>query len=257
MTESRWSKWIRRWIQWSRKHFRPQQIQNGRVRIDLREGAFSKPELNQLYSDQYEIKERRIVEQRLRPDDIVLELGSGVGIVTITCCQIAGSERVHTVEANPRLEPILRRNFELNGVAPRLLMAMISSSDESGDFHASDFFLSSSCNEFAARATRGQVECRTVPAVALQRVLDEIRPTFLVVDIEGSEMEFLNPEVDLSSVERICLEVHPAKIGDEQTSRLIENLIQRGFWLSLTQSEGVVLYFERGTPPAISQRQAA
>ena len=45
---------------------------------------------------------------------IVLWAGPGFpGIVTITCCQIAGSERVHTVEANPRLEPILRRNSEL------------------------------------------------------------------------------------------------------------------------------------------------
>lgn len=257
MTVSRWTKWSRQWTRLTRKLFQPGQIQIGRVRIDLREWAFSKEARQLLYIDRYEYKERQIIEQLLRPDDIVLELGSGIGIVTITCCQITGSERVHTFEANPRLEAILRRNFELNGVAPHLQMAMISSQSGTEDFHISDFFLSSSRYESAVRASPQAFECQTVPTVSLRQVLEEIRPTFLVVDIEGSELEFLNPEVDLSSVERICMEVHPAKIGDEQTSRLIENLMQRGFWLSLNQSEGIVLYFERGTRPAQTQRRAA
>lgn len=39
--------------------------------------------------------------------------------------------------------------------------------------------------------------------------------------------------------------------------RLIDHRIQRGFWLSLNQSEGIVLYFERGARPADVQRRAA
>ncbi len=257
MKVSRWTKWTRKWTNRSRKLFRPKQIQNGHVRIDMRAGAYSKSERNQLYSDQYEIRERHIVEQRLRPDDIVLELGSGVGIVTITCCQIAGSERVHTFEANPKMEAILKRNFDLNGVTPHLQMVMISSRAGTAEFHVSDKVLLSSRYVSAACASQANSECITVPTVSLQRVLAEIQPTFLVVDIEGGELELLDKDVDLSSVERICIEVHPAIIGDEQAGRLIENLIQRGFWLSLHWSEGIVLYFERGSRPANTQRRAA
>lgn len=257
MTVSRWTKWSRKWTRLTRKLFHPGQIQNGRVRIDMRKWMFSKEARQLLYIDRYEYKERQIVEQQLRPDDIVLELGSGVGIVTITCCQIAGSERVHTFEANPKLEAALRRNFELNGVAPHLRMAMISRTAGTGELYVSDHFLSSCPYESATRTIDAKFECISVPTVSLQRVLEEIQPTFLVIDIEGGEIELLNPEVDLSSVQRICLEVHPAKIGDELTSRLIENLMQRGFWLSLIQSEGIVLYFERRSQTIGKHRSAA
>ena len=247
---------VSRWTKLTRKLFRPKQIQNGSVRIDMREWTSTK-QARDLYYDRHEATERQIIEQRLRPDDIVLELGSGMGIITITCCQITGSDRVHTFEANPQMEPTLRRNFELNGVTPHLQMAMISSAAGTEEFHVSDKFLLSSRYESAARASRAKSESTTVPTVSLQQVLQQIQPTFLVVDIEGGELELLDPGVDLSSVQRICIEVHPAIIGDEQSGRLIENLIQRGFWLSLNWSNGIVLYFERRTPATDSQRQAA
>lgn len=247
---------VSRWTQLTRTLLRPRQIQNGRVRIDIGELACSK-RARDLYADRYEAEERHIIEQRLRPDDIVLELGSGMGIVTIVCCQIAGSERVHTFEANPKMEATLLRNFALNGVTPHLQMAMISSAEGTDQFHVSDKVLLSSRYESATRISRAKVECTTVPTVSLQRVLQEVQPTFLVVDIEGGELELLNDGIDLSSVERICIEVHPAIIGDEQAGRLIENLIQRGFWLSLEWSDGIVLYFERTSGSAASQQREA
>lgn len=247
---------VSRWTQFTRTLLRPRQIQNGRVRIDIGELAYSK-RARDLYADRHEAKERHIIEQRLRPDDIVLELGSGMGIVTISCCQIAGSERVHTFEANPKMEATLRRNFALNGVTPHLQMAMISSAEGTDQFHVSDKFLLSSRYESATRISSAKVECTTVPTVSLQRVLREVQPTFLVVDIEGGELELLNEGIDLSSVQRICIEVHPAIIGDEQAGRLIENLIQRGFWLSMEWSNGIVLYFERASGTAASMKRAA
>jgi tRNA G37 N-methylase Trm5 len=78
---------VSRWTKLTRKLFRPKQIQNGSVRIDMREWTSTR-QARDLYYDRHEAAERQIIEQRLRPDDIVLELGSGMGIVTISCCQI-------------------------------------------------------------------------------------------------------------------------------------------------------------------------
>jgi FkbM family methyltransferase len=225
------------------------------VWIDVGDLAYSR-RARDLYADRHEAEERRVIENRLRPEDVVLELGSGMGIVTVTCCQIAGSERVFTFEANPRMEQPLRHQFSINGVTPQLNMAMVASEDGTAEFHVSEKFLISSRFESATRVSRAAVTRTTVPTVSLPRLLHELRPTFLVVDIEGGELELMHPAVDLASVERICIEVHPQIIGDDKAGELVAHLIQQGFRLSLEWSQGIVLYFER-VVPAGSARIAA
>jgi FkbM family methyltransferase len=234
-----------RWLRYQyRKVVRPRRITNGGVTIDL--GPIARTRYARaIYRDVHEGAEREIVGRHLRADDVVLELGAGLGVVTILCAQRVGSERVHTFEANPQLEPLLRRNFALNGVSPRLTMQMVCLDAGPQEFHVSERFVVSSRHAAATGGAGETATATSVPSASLPEVLHRLRPTFLVADIEGGELDLADERVDLSSVQRICVEVHPHITGDEGVSRLIEALLGKGFSLRLGQSRGCVLLFER------------
>ena len=230
------------WLRYQfRKLTRPRIVTNGGVRIDLGPVAGTRY-ARSFYRDTHERDEREIISRHIAQGDTVLELGAGMGIVTILCCQRVGCDRVHTFEANRSLEPTLRRNFELNGVAPRLDLRMVSLSAEPQEFFVSDRFVLSSRHEPADRSGARRTTTDSVP---LADVLSEVRPTFLIIDIEGGELDLADPSVDLAGVRKVCLEVHPHIIGDDGVSRVVAALIARGFELCLSESRGIVLYFER------------
>lgn len=64
------------------------------------------------------------VAAKLDADDVVMDVGTGIGLVATLCAQRIGSERVYTYEANPALERPIRETFELNRVSPHLEMCM-------------------------------------------------------------------------------------------------------------------------------------
>ena len=234
---------MKHWIRYQyRKLTRPRQITNQGITLDLGPAAGTRY-ARSLYRDDHERDERTIVGRHLRPDDVVLELGAGLGLVTILCCQRVGSERVFTFEANPQLEPVLRRNFALNGVSPQLDLRMVSLTSGAQEFHVAERFIQSSRlppAEESAASTSTQVD-----AVALGDVLARIQPTFLVMDIEGGELDLADPRVDLAGVRDICLELHPHLIGDDGVSRVVAALLSRGFSLRWQESRGNVVLFSR------------
>ena len=55
--------------------------------------------------------ERDLILDYLKPDDVVLELGGGIGMLFIAIALKIGSEGVFSYEGNPALELIVRDNF--------------------------------------------------------------------------------------------------------------------------------------------------
>ncbi len=155
----------------------------------------------------YETTEARIVRYAIEPDDTVLELGTGLGFLASLCSKRIGDGRVHTYEANPALERIIRKNFRLNGIAPRLEMCVLG--EEAGfiTFWVMDTFWSSSTirRHPNARPIR-------VPVKRFNDELGRIRPSFLIVDIEGGEHDFIR-YARLDGVRKICIEPHPDIVG--------------------------------------------
>ena len=94
-----------------------------------------------LYSERYERSESRCAVVALSPDDVVLEVGSGLGYLSTICALRLGSERVHTYEADPGLIPRIRRHHALNGVAPEVHNAMLAGSTGSASFFVAAWFL--------------------------------------------------------------------------------------------------------------------
>jgi hypothetical protein len=67
-------------------------------------------------SNRYERPEVQSLGHILRPDDRVMELGAGVGVVSTVAARTVGPENVLCVEADPGLQGLLRETHRLNGV---------------------------------------------------------------------------------------------------------------------------------------------
>lgn len=191
----------------------------------------------EIYLGDYEAKEIEIIGKRLDPDDIVFEVGAGLGFLSAFCARLAGSERVFTYEANPELIPLIRATHAKNGVAPTLTNALLAQGDGEREFRIDDDF-------WASSAHRGGGRSITVRQLDLNTELARVRPTFMIVDIEGGEVEFF-AGADLSMVRKICVETHLDVLGDRPLSEMFALLVTQGFALDFSLIRKNVFYFHR------------
>jgi FkbM family methyltransferase len=194
--------------------------------VELALGSDATPALRRaLYAERYERGEARCVLLRLAPDDVVLEVGAGAGFLSTLCALRVGSGRVTAVEANPALLPRIRATWAANDVAPRLVHGVLAREAGEAQLFVSPEFVSSSLHagdgSDAAAAVR-------VPQLAVNALLREVAPTFLVVDIEGAEAELL-PAIDWRGVRKLALELHPQRIGEAKSRQLLALLAAEGF----------------------------
>ena len=233
---------IKNWFRYQyRKLFRTRTISNDGLKIHLGDQA-SSSYARAIYRDTHEAEERAIVLRNLEPDDTVLECGAGMGVVTTLCCRQIGSDRVHAYEANAKLEPVLRQTFALNQVSPHLEMKMVSLDGGEQDFFATDRFVVSSRYD---NSDRYDGERQKLDSISIQKLIDELQPSFLIMDIEGAEVDLAAEELNLHSLKKLCIEMHPHIVGDEAITRLISNLIRQGFTLRMTECRDDVLFFSR------------
>ena len=128
------------------------------VRIWTDAAAVPKFVRSALFKGTYEDNERRLVRGLLKPGDRVLEIGTGIGLVSLVCAKICGAENVLSYEANPQLERIIRKNYELNGLTPNLRMRAITTDGRPVSFFRNDNIVSSSIAERTGFAEKMSVE---------------------------------------------------------------------------------------------------
>lgn len=187
----------------------------------------------------FELGEREAAVWDIRPGDIVLELGAGLGSVTLAIGMLHPNTPIIALEANPRLEEILKRNITKNNGNVEVIGALAALEDGEADFHIAPSFVSSSMLRVAKNA-------KTVsrPTVDVNRLLREKQPTVLVMDIEGSEIDLLQG-LDLGPVRRIVVEFHPTISANAAITDTIAHLIAQGFDLNLPHCRGQVVSFDR------------
>jgi FkbM family methyltransferase len=234
---------------WIRRGIGARVISYEGVRLPIDRAHFSESMVEELYRERYEEDEASIVRATLRPGDTVLDLGAGIGFISSLCAKLKAE--VHALEANPLLIPITERTFKLNGVHPRLRHAAVATSEGTIDlFVDTQFWGSSTVPGRGHQASRIQV-----PAIQLQALLDEIRPSFLICDIEGAE-SYLFQDADLSCVQTLVVEVHPKLVGWKSVRALVQNLFDSAFFLDTRMSRKNVLLFRREDEPASKNRSA-
>ncbi|MFP4007680.1 MAG: hypothetical protein ACLFV6_06675 [Spirulinaceae cyanobacterium] len=139
-----------------------------------------------------------------------MELGGGIGMLATACALKIGGDRVHSYEANPILETLIRDNYGLNNVSPHLKMCMLGRTHDTCTFYVCKHFARSSAYDL------------------LNDEIKRIQPTVLVMDVQGSEGELLG-FADLSGVRKLLVEMHPNVLEINQVNRLRRQLRAQGF----------------------------
>lgn len=195
-----------------------------------------------IYRGVHERAELDSLANMVRPDDIVLEVGAGCGIVTtFLATHLSDSRNMHVFEANGRMLNSIRAVAKANGVEPSITIAALAEQDGEIEFFVDDNFLSSSSVDRGGTARKV-----TVPAVSAQGLVDRIKPTLLVFDIEGAETLFAAVTLP-SSVRAICCEVHPHIIGSAAVSDVVNSFLNQGFALEVDWCHERTLAFQRAS----------
>jgi FkbM family methyltransferase len=178
-----------------------------------------------LFKESYETHERRLVCNLLKPEDRVLEIGAGIGVVSLVCARICGADRVLSYEANPLMERLIRKNYALNGWSPALRMRAVTSDGRPVSLYRSDNIVSSSLVERS-----GFAEEIVVDSDPFDEVIAQHRPTAVIMDVEGAEVELL-ANSSLCGVRHIIVEVHPHITGEVEIATMLEAVREKGFTL--------------------------
>ncbi len=199
----------------------------------------------------YEEPERLLLDGTLRPDDRYLELGAGIGFIATRACQLIGDDRVVAYEAVPELAAVATETTRRNGFQPAIFNAILGEEDGEADlFVANDFWASTTIT------TRGGRKIR-VPVRSFGSELARTQTTYLMVDIEGGELDLLGATELPWHVRAVCIELHPHFVGATAIQRLLVKLINDGFQLDLARSLGWVAFLSRDTQQPMSEDVAS
>jgi FkbM family methyltransferase len=213
------------------------------ILLDLPLGLMTPGIRHSFENNYYEsAEERQIRAGVVRKGDTVLEIGSAVGFLTCVIGKTGLADRIVSVEANPLLTEIARHTCRINDVSADVRNGLVCWSVADGDkgelFVAEEFWAGS---PLQVAGSGGRL---TVPNLPLERLLDELRPTLLVIDIEGGEVELLR-DARLDGVNRVMLELHQHLTGLEGVRSVFASLDREGFAYSQQLSASNIVTFER------------
>jgi len=178
-----------------------------------------------LRNGRYEAGELRHLQSLLKPDDRLLDLGGGLGLVAATASKLTPEGEILSVEAHPGLLPMIREVWRLNNVGNAELKhgLIANTAGAAAKFYArTDFWASS-----AEPHSRPFVDEYDVETLGLDALIHAFRPTIISCDIEGAE-EGLFDGLDLSGVRAIVLETHPKVYGVQARDTLLDTLKVKG-----------------------------
>lgn len=171
----------------------------------------------------YELAERRLAKAAIRSGDNVLEIGAGIGLVSLVCAKLAEPGRVTSYEANSSLAPLMVENFSLNGMLPRLVSKAVTEFGGEISFFKDERFIASSIINLNTGS-----EKITVESDSIDTAIENSRANVIVMDVEGAEIGLLK-KASLSTIREIIVEVHPHIVGDEPIKEMVQHLELQGF----------------------------
>ena len=163
------------------------------------------------------------------PDDTVLEIGAGIGLVGAVIAANRTPKAVHSFEANPDLIDTITALYDCNGITDRITVqnkVLFSGPDrpETARFHVHNSYLGSSLLADEARAKKSV----DIPTADFAETCNDLKPTILVMDIEGGELDLLR-HADLTGFRAIVVEFHPKAYGVEGMRECKNILRNAGF----------------------------
>lgn len=194
---------------------------------------------NRLLNGLYETNEMKMCSDYLSSDDSVLEIGGAIGFIGLICQKKLGIKKYASFEANPKTYEILKRNYELNGLQPRVWNMALANHDGHVDLEiGSDFWENSICYDTGCKQG---VKTVRVPAGTLDTLLGLVgeKVNTLIIDIEGAE-QFIDFRRIPEEISKIIIELHPGVMGQEITYNIVATLIALGFRVAREENDTFV-----------------
>jgi FkbM family methyltransferase len=151
----------------------------------------------------YEPEVTNILSSLVKPDDVVLDVGTNFGWYTTLFAKIAGTGgKVHSFEPSPTTYEKLQKNIELNDCQNKVITNRCAVSDREGTTQINVFTKRS--HACASLSTLGETDYQSfdTPLTTLNRYISDRsidRVDFLKIDVEGSELAVLKGGADLLS----------------------------------------------------------
>jgi FkbM family methyltransferase len=136
------------------------------------------------------------LRSRIQPGQICIDAGAHVGFYALQMALWVGARgRVIAFEPNPTARSVLRRNVALNGLSSRIAVEPGAVGAAPGLATLYDAGNTSGLSRLGAPnpASRGEAAAVEVPVVALDDYCHahELRPDWLLIDVEGAELDAL------------------------------------------------------------------
>ena len=188
----------------------------------------------------YEHRETELVKKSIADGEVVLELGSGLGFMGVVANSHVGCAQYVAYEANPKLIQIINNNMKRNNVQFEVRNKLLFDGRGSHSFYVTKAFWASSL----IKPKHADFEEFRVESDDKNEIMKELKPSMLIIDIEGGEYAFFD-DLNLSSVSKIILEVHPSVLSNLELSTMFRNILNAGFVWDFATFPGNVVYFHR------------
>lgn len=186
----------------------------------------SEIDLGRYFFGHYERQEKLLINKYLRENDIILELGGNVGVISNLINRKLKIKTNHIVfEPNPALIKYLRENKDLNDSKYVVVNGVISN-QKNIEFYISENILSSSSKII----TNKKINPKSYSINEIEKKYD-IKFNTLVMDIEGAEIDLIT-HFDLSDFKKLIIEFHPGKTKQEEINNAKTKLNNQGFVLA-------------------------
>lgn len=185
--------------------------------------------IERLNAGRYEGQEILGVMSTVSEEDRVLELGAGIGVVGAVAAHNKRPQKVLSFEANPNLIPTIKALYQANDLENRISVineVLVSAPDRPAEvtFHVQNSYLGSSLIPKSGRNTT-EVSVKTRD---FEDVRTKFKPTILVMDIEGGELDLLR-HANLDGIRAVVLEFHPEAYGVDGMRECKDILRTQGF----------------------------
>lgn len=211
------------------------------IKIPLSSDEVSPVIWQAIISGRYEAKEAKWVFKAVKRGDRVLELGSGIGVITSLMAGIPDVQ-IWAFEANPSTAALAKRVIDLNTAGNVLLTQGILAAGEAQHhrfYVREDLWMSSMDRD------QGPYEQEISLASAnIDGFIAAHKINVLVMDIEGAERDLLQ-KADLHGVERIFLELHDHLYGLAGIRDITQALAEKGYAYDPRGSYGPCVLFAK------------
>lgn len=185
-------------------------------------------------SDAFDAGLLRIIDENIREDSVVWDIGSNVGVFAFAAASIARKGSTLAVEADTWLAQLIRQSILLKqnrGLNIQVLPCAMADRIGVADFVIANRGRASNYLKAAGGRSQagGHREKVTVPTLTLDTLLDFFTPpTFLKIDVEGAEA------IVLRGANRLLSGVRPTiyiEVGTDATAEVTRILTEKRYSL--------------------------